>query len=150
MRWLEIQSLKCSFNQSNGYIHVETLNVHIQKFIQKGKTRMFLTIELINDQIHTFKAQYCLCMYATQITKFRGGVNPKQLDSLVVTAYKQNGAKRLVTQSLKNGTFDSYITQPSEQITHCGHCGPSVCRCVNLLLHVDTTLSNYIGLTLFV
>ena len=110
MRWLEIQSLKCSFNQSNGYIHVETLNVHIQKFIQKGKTRMFLTIELINDQIHTFKAQYCLCMYATQITKFRGGVNPKQLDSLVVTAYKQNGAKRLVTQSLKNGTFDSSIT----------------------------------------
>ena len=44
-----------------------------------------------------------------------------------------------------------HLTAPSPNLhirSHTvGTLGPNVCRCVNLLLHVDTTLSNYIGLS---
>ena len=42
-----------------------------------------------------------------------------------------------------------HLTAPSPNLhirSHTvGTVGPNVCRCVNLLLHVDTTLSNYIA-----
>ena len=71
----------------------------------------------LGDQFELIKQKY------TEANDLLGDlvkVNIKVVRYLVVTAYKQNAAKRLVTQSLKNETFDSSISQPSHKVTHHG------------------------------
>ena len=53
-------------------------------------------------KIYFFILKIWMCTFLSKISLIHSnsGVQPKYLDSLVLTTYKQNGAKRLVTQSL--------------------------------------------------